>query len=70
MFLCPFADRPALCSHFKLFASIVMNQLADVELQLIMHGLQATELLQLARCSHRLMHAADSAFAWKFASPL
>jgi hypothetical protein len=41
-----------------------MNRLADVELQLIMHGLQATEILQLARCSPQLMHAADSSFAW------
>ena len=42
-----------------------MNRLADVELQLIMHGLVAAELLQLARCSRRLLHAADCALAWQ-----
>ena len=47
-----------------------MTRLADVELQLVMHGLQCGELLQFARCSQRLMHAAHSAFAWLHASPL
>jgi hypothetical protein len=40
-------------------------RLADVELQLIMHGLDALSLLHLAQCSSRLLHAAQSPFAWK-----
>ena len=44
-----------------------MNRLADVELQLIMHGLSALEILTLAQCSRHLFHATDSPFAWKYA---
>jgi len=44
-----------------------MQRLADVELQLIMHGLAAQEILKLARCSRYLLHAADAPFAWKHA---
>jgi hypothetical protein len=47
-----------------------MNQLADVELQLVMQHPDARSLLQLARCSRPLMHAADSQFAWKNVDPL
>jgi hypothetical protein len=42
-----------------------LDTLADIELQLCMHGLAPMELLQLAQCSRRLHHAADSPFAWK-----
>ena len=44
-----------------------MNRLADVELQLVMQGLAAQEILKLARCSRYLLHAADAPFAWKHA---
>jgi len=42
-----------------------MNRLADVELQLVMQGLAAQEILALARCSRYLLHAADAPFAWQ-----
>jgi len=42
-----------------------MQRLADVELQLVMHGLAAREILKLARCSRCLLHAADAPFAWQ-----
>ena len=42
-----------------------MQRLADIELQLVMHGLTCAELLRFARCSRWLLHAADSAFAWQ-----
>jgi hypothetical protein len=45
-----------------------MNRLADVELELCMHGLEAKEILLFARCSRRLMHLASSSFAWKCAT--
>ena len=45
-----------------------MERLADVELQLVMHGLDARSLLQFARCSRPLLHAADHPFAWLHAS--
>jgi hypothetical protein len=46
-----------------------LARLADVELQLVMQGLDASELLQLARCSKQMMHAADSPFAWQHCNP-
>ena len=42
-----------------------MHRLADVEFQLIMQQLNCSELLQLARCSHRCMRLADDAFSWR-----
>jgi len=42
-----------------------MQRLADVELQLVMQGLAAQEILKLARCSRYLLHAADAPFAWR-----
>ena len=42
-----------------------MQRLADVELQLVMQGLTAQEILKLARCSRFLFHAADKPFAWQ-----
>ena len=50
--------------------SPLLQRLADVELQLVMHGLEAAEILTLARCHRRLLHAANSAFAWKQAPTL
>ena len=47
-----------------------MNSLADVELQLCMHGLSRKEILTFARCSARLMHAASDPFAWQRAGLL
>ena len=44
-----------------------MQRLADVELQLVMQGLAAQEILKLARCSRFLLHAADAPFAWQYA---
>ena len=44
-----------------------MQRLADVELQLVMQGLTAQEILKLARCSRYLLHAADAPFAWRYA---
>jgi len=44
-----------------------MQRLADVELQLVMQGLTAQEILKLARCSRFLLHAADAPFAWHYA---
>ena len=35
------------------------GRLADIELQLVMHGLKNRELLQFARCNRRMLHAAD-----------
>ena len=46
----------------------LLKRLADVELQLVMHGLDAPSLLQFARCSHQLLHAADHPFAWSCSS--
>ena len=43
-----------------------MKRLADVELQLIMHGLSVQEILTLAQCSRYLLHAADAPFAWRY----
>jgi len=43
-----------------------MQRLADVELQLVMQGLAAQEILKLARCSRYLLHAADAPFAWQY----
>jgi len=43
-----------------------MQRLADVELQLVMQGLTAQEILTLARCSRYLLHAADAPFAWRY----
>ena len=45
-----------------------MERLADIEVQLCMHGLTSQELLQFARCNRALCHASDSAFAWRFTS--
>jgi hypothetical protein len=47
-------------------SALSLLDLADVELQLIMHGLSALELVALARCHTRLFHAATtSTFGWK-----
>ena len=40
--------------------------LADVELQLVMHNLDAPSLICLARSSRRTLQVASNAFAWKF----
>jgi hypothetical protein len=45
--------------------SCPLMRLADVEMQLIMHGLEIKELIRLSRCNQRLQHASDAAFAWK-----
>ena len=43
-------------------------QLAEVELQIVMHGLEIKEMIQFARCSRRLMRmAVSSPFAWRYA---
>jgi hypothetical protein len=47
-----------------------LDRLADIEVQLCMHGMMTLERLQFARCSRQLMHAAQSPFAWKHAPPL
>jgi hypothetical protein len=39
-----------------------MNSLADVELQLVMQGLAVKEILTVARCNKRLLHAASNSF--------
>lgn len=41
-----------------------MHRLADVEVAMVMHHLPVSQLLQLARCSRALMHAADCSFAF------
>ena len=43
-----------------------MQHLANVELQLVMHGLDVKSLLQFARCSSQTLRLADTRFAWKF----
>ena len=43
-------------------------RLAQVEQQLIMHCLQATEIIRLARSSKQLLYSAQSVFAFKHAS--
>ena len=43
-------------------------RLAQVEQQLIMHCLQAAEIIRLARSCKQMLHAAQSAFAFKHAS--
>jgi hypothetical protein len=47
-----------------------MDKLADVESQLIMHGLSIAERLAVASCSTRLLAVVGSPFAWKHAPPL
>lgn len=44
--------------------SAPLSLLADVELQLCMHFLEATEIMRWARCSTRMMHASAAPFAW------
>jgi hypothetical protein len=72
---CFFAETSAL---FLLLVSLaarflspmMIERLADIELQLCMHGMQAGERLRWARCSRQLLHAAASPFAWRFVQPL
>ena len=59
---------PFLSLQTTVATSAYMERLADVELQLVMHGLDARSLLQFARCSRPLLHAADHPFAWLHAS--
>jgi len=42
-----------------------LDRLAVVELQLCLQYLDTTSKLRAARCSHRLLHAADHPFAWR-----
>ena len=57
------------CSRSPLLASSrlcpPMERLATVELQLVMHNLDAASLLALARCSRHTLRAADAPFAWQ-----
>jgi hypothetical protein len=45
-----------------------MNRLAKVELELVMHFLDATSLISLARCDRHTLTAALEPFAWKHAT--
>jgi len=45
------------------------DQLAAVELQLLMRCCDAQSLLALARCSRFTLSAASNPFAWRFLSP-
>jgi len=49
--------------------TICLNQLATVEVQLIMHGLDIHSLFNLSKCNKYLRIVAAQAFAWKIAPP-
>jgi len=50
--------------------SYLSNYLADVEIQLIMQGLNIAELLAFARCSKFMRRTASQPFPWKYTPPL
>jgi len=49
---------------------IIKYQLADVEVQMIMHGLDVLDILRFSRCNKFLRHASADSFAWKHAPEL
>lgn len=59
--------RPSSFSPFLVMPDITAR-LATVELQLLLHCLNAPELLRFARCNRRLLTAAEQPFSWKIAS--
>lgn len=61
-----FVDRPLHQVQFRVV--FVMQRLASVLVQIIMHNLQVVDRLCFSRCNRDLFAAADTAFAWQYAS--
>lgn len=59
--------RPCHTPHQR--SAMSFDQLAAVDLQLLMRCCDAQSLLALARCSRFTLSAASNPFAWRFLSP-
>jgi hypothetical protein len=59
---------PSFFASLPLALAATMERLAIVELQIIMQQMECKELLAFARCNSKLMHVAESPFAWRHAT--
>lgn len=69
---CGCADhtRSSIGIHCSRLCTMSLSTLPAVLAQLLMHSLQAKEILALARCCKWTLECSDSAFAWRHCPPL